>query len=61
MRLRLDIDPHGQVKHVRLIATQTLPALLTECVEEIAERWRFQPPGAAGITFEAPVSFRPVQ
>jgi hypothetical protein len=58
-RLRIELDLRGRVKRVELAGTQTLSALLGDCVRRVAEGWRFPTPGKPGIIFEAPISFRP--
>jgi hypothetical protein len=63
VRLRMDLDAEGRVKRAAL-ATQdekAVPPLLDDCVRQVAQRWRFEAPGGRGVTFEAPLSFRPAQ
>jgi TonB family protein len=63
VRLRLDLDAEGRVKRVALTTQdeKTAPPMLDECVRQVAQRWRFEAPGGRGVTFEAPLSFRPAQ
>jgi hypothetical protein len=58
-RLQLQLDARGAVRHARLRSDQPIPALLGECVRNLAATWRFPAPGGGGITFEAPLSFQP--
>jgi hypothetical protein len=58
-RLRLELDVHGGVKRVELPGTQSMSEALRDCVTRVAQGWRFPAPGESGITFEAPISFRP--
>jgi hypothetical protein len=59
LRLRIDLDGRGRVKQVQLVAKEPIPELLGACVRQLATGWQFPRPGGGGITFEAPISFRP--
>jgi hypothetical protein len=60
-RLHIDIDARGRVKRAELIASESVPVLLSDCVRQVAQSWHFPGPGGVGITFESTISFRPAR
>lgn len=60
VRLRIDIDARGKVRRAELIGTEQPQGSLGACIQQVASRWAFPAPGGGGLTFEAPLSFRPL-
>jgi ferric-dicitrate binding protein FerR (iron transport regulator) len=61
VRLRIEIDARGSVHAVDLAdGDATAPPDLTACIRRVARGWRFAAPGGSGVTFEAPLRFRPL-
>jgi hypothetical protein len=60
VRLRIAIDARGGVRSVELEGADAAPADLAACIRQVARGWRFAAPGGGGVTFEAPLRFRPL-
>ncbi|HEX7480444.1 MAG TPA: AgmX/PglI C-terminal domain-containing protein [Polyangiales bacterium] len=56
LTLRIAVDAAGRVTRVTPRGDAGgVPEDLVTCIRTGAERWRFPPPGASGITFDAPI------
>jgi ferric-dicitrate binding protein FerR (iron transport regulator) len=61
VKLRIDIDARGHVRRAELVSGDMPGGTLGACIQQVAERWQFPPPGGSGLIFEAPLSFHPAR